>query len=306
MSRPGPVFLALALTALAAGPAFAHARGDPFEKVNRAMFRFDLALDKLIFHPLAKIYRALTPGPIGKGIHNVITNLGEPLVFANFVLQARPKRAIAAAVRLGFNTTLGLGGLIDVVAKHDPHVNNGFADTLGRWGVGPGPYLVLPFLGPSSARDFLGSGVDAVTDPLHMINYPYRNQVNVARTGLGALYARAAAGDELEDLISQSADPYASLRSSYLQERAGEIHGLAVPASLPSLEGGEPQAIPETLPPIDESAAPPASEPLPSPADHRPDDRNPPSAEPQEPAWAAAFAPSIRGGEVGASGQEGF
>ncbi|MGH7012260.1 MAG: MlaA family lipoprotein, partial [Caulobacteraceae bacterium] len=246
MPRSGPVLVALVLTALAAGPAYGHAKGDPFEKANRAMFRLDLALDKLIFHPLAKIYRALTPGPIGKGIHNVLTNVGEPLVFANFVLQARPKRAIAAAVRLGFNTTLGLGGLIDVVAKHDPHVNNGFADTLGRWGVGPGPYLVLPFLGPSSARDILGSGVDAVTDPLHMINYPYRDQVNLARTGVGALDARAEAGDELEDLISQSADPYASLRSSYLQERAGEIHGLAVPARLPSLEEGEPQDIPQT------------------------------------------------------------
>ncbi len=231
--------IALAVCLAASTPVRSATPGDPWERANRKVFIVSAVFDKVLFHPLARLYRALTPGPIGKGLHNVLINLSEPVVIANGVLQARPRAVIAAATRLGINTTLGLGGLIDVTARRDPHVDNSFGNTLGRWGVGPGPYLFVPLLGPSSVRDLFGAGFDAALDPLHMVAYPYRTQVTISRTLVGALDQRNASQDQMAALLDQAADPYATLRSVYLQDRAGEIAALrGVPTTqqpLPSL-----------------------------------------------------------------------
>jgi phospholipid-binding lipoprotein MlaA len=201
-------------------------KSDPWQKANRKVFIASAVLDHYLFHPLARLYKALTPGPIGRGLHNIVVNLSEPVVIANSLLQARPRAAIAATVRLGINTTAGLGGLIDVTARRDPHVANGFANTMGRWGVGPGPYLFAPMVGPTSLRDGFGALADLFSDPLHIIRYPHRTLIGLSRGAVGALDRRNAAEDQMSALLGQAADPYATLRSVYEQQRASEIDAL--------------------------------------------------------------------------------
>ncbi len=250
----------LAVAALVGAPAAAApAAGDPWEGLNRRGYAINRFFDKVLIRPAAMIYRALTPGAIGKGLHNAVTNLGEPLVFINDVLQLRPRRAAEAAGRFTFNSTLGLGGLIDVVAYDGvPHHDNGFGDTLGRYGVKPGPYLFIPVIGPSTVRDLFGAGVDIVTDPVHWANYPYRTEIGVADTIVGGLDTRAAADDELKAILADAADPYATLRSVYLQYRQGEIDETRGAPRLPPLPEIDETGAAPAMPDIDESPVSPA------------------------------------------------
>src|SRR5579872_4531018 len=148
------------LTVLAAAsPALAQPApaDDPFESANRQAFAGHTGLDKGLFRPLARLYHALTPGLIGVAIHNVLTNLSEPVIIANDVLQLRLKRAAHDTLRLTANTTAGWLGIMDVATPAGlPHQDNDFGVTLGRWGVPAGPYLFIPFVGPSSVRDAIG------------------------------------------------------------------------------------------------------------------------------------------------------
>jgi phospholipid-binding lipoprotein MlaA len=278
----------LTLTALSAASAAsaaarqtgaAPASDDPWERVNRRGYAINQFLDRHFIRPAAMIYRALTPGPIGKGLHNMITNLSEPLVFINDVLQARPRRAASTTVRFAFNSTLGLAGLIDVAGHGGiAHHASTFGDTLGRYGVGPGPYIFLPLVGPSTVRDLLGFGVDLALDPVHWLSYRYRTEISTSATVVGGLDTRAAADDELKAILSDAADPYATMRSVYLQYRQGEIEGDRAGRNLPPLpqidDPGEPAPTPtpalQSVPPESEAApgseAPPKAE-TPTPPD---------------------------------------
>ena len=232
---------------------------DPFEKFNRVGFKIEATLDRYFVGPLAHVYKLLTPGPIGDGIHNLVTNLTEPLAAFNGVLQLRPRRAATATARFAVNSTIGLAGLIDVGAKLKmPHRANGFGDTLGRYGVGPGPYFFLPLAGPSTLRDMFGSAVDIVADPVHLVNYAYRTEVSLS-TGLARdIDLRARSEDDLQALFGDAADPYATLRSTFLQKRESDIHGDGIsPGNLPDIG--------ESIPDIPSTASPPA-DPGPSPA----------------------------------------
>lgn len=224
-----------------AGPALAAPREDPFEKLNRVGFAITAVLAKALFAPVGKLYHALTPGPIGKGLHNAVINLGEPLVAINDLLQARPKRAGQAVVRFAYNSTFGLAGFVDV-AKHGgiPHHVNSFGDTLGRYGVKPGPYLFLPVLGPSDARDFLGFLVDQGIDPVHWANYPARTEVSTGAFAVGLLDEQQRSAGDLKALLAESADPYATLRSAYLQSRRNEVDEGRLPDVLPDLGDSPP------------------------------------------------------------------
>lgn len=227
---------------------------DPFEKFNRVGFKIEATLDRYFVGPLAHVYKLLTPGPIGEGIHNLVTNLTEPLIAFNGVLQLRPHRAATATARFAVNSTIGLAGLIDVGARLKmPHRPNGFGDTLGRYGVGPGPYFFLPLAGPSTLRDLVGSAVDLVVDPVHLVNYAYRTEVSIS-TGLTRdVDLRARSEDDLQALFGDAADPYATLRSTYLQKRESDIHGDGVsPGNLPDI--GE--SVPDTPMPAPPPAAP--------------------------------------------------
>jgi phospholipid-binding lipoprotein MlaA len=253
---------ALLLLILVPGLADAHAPGDPFEKLNRRGFAVQAVLERYAIGPLAMVWKALTPGPIGRAIHHVIVNVGEPLVIINDMLQLRPRRASRALARFSLNSTIGLGGMIDVGAKAGlPHHLSSFGDTLGRYGVRSGPYLFIPLIGPTDFRDLFGNGVDATIDPVHFARYPHRNWVSISLALASGFDQFSRAQGDLKALLSDAADPYATLRSTWLQNRAAEIAGdnaSALPA-LPDLGPAEvaPEAAsPPATPSGSDSAAP--------------------------------------------------
>ena len=134
---------------------------DPWEGFNRSMYRFNYRFDKYIFLPAVNGYQAITPGFMEKGIHNFFRNIQDITTLINSILQLSPEKTVATTARLVINTTIGLLGFIDVA--HDiPRSDEDFGQTLGHWGVGAGPYLVLPILGPSSLRDGTGTLVDRI------------------------------------------------------------------------------------------------------------------------------------------------
>ncbi|HEX7760863.1 MAG TPA: MlaA family lipoprotein, partial [Caulobacteraceae bacterium] len=238
---------------------------DPWQKMNRGFFRIHNFLDRLFIRPAAMVYRALTPGPIGKAAHNFLTNIQEPAILANDLLQLRFKRAGETSIRLVGNTLAGVGGLIDVAGKAGiPFHDNGFAITMGRYGIGPGPYLFVPLMGPSSVRDAIGTAVDFTLDPIKLVNYPRRAEVSAGLTVLSGLDLRSRSDVDLEALFADATDPYATLRSTYLQNQQAQVDGRDNPGdTLPEFEtipseqnapaGGD-QAVPQES----EQPAPPS------------------------------------------------
>jgi phospholipid-binding lipoprotein MlaA len=258
--------------------ADAHAPGDPWEKFNRFAYAVEGALDRAIFHPASLLFKNIAPGEIGHGIHNLIVNLSEPNAFVNDVLQGRFKRAAVPAGRFVTNSTIGFLGLFDVATHLGmPHHDNEFGVTLGRYGVGPGPYMFVPLVGPTTVRDLIGSGVDALIDPIHWASYANRPEVSTARALVGGLDERVRTEGQLNALLSDAADPYATLRSVYLQNKEGEIRGEGAP-----LEG---------LPSFDDPAAPPAPPP-PATAGATPVEDAPPPAPAEDAAPAESAAPA--------------
>ncbi|MEO6091849.1 MAG: VacJ family lipoprotein [Novosphingobium sp.] len=206
-----------------------HAPGDPLEGFNRRMFAVHQGLDKALIRPAALGYRHVVPRPLRTGLRHVFRNLNEPIVFLNYLLQLKPGKAAETLGRFLVNSTLGVGGLVDV-AKRDPfrlpHRPNGFGNTLGRYGVGPGPYLFLPLVGPSDLRDFVANQADSLVLPV-AVGTPFdRAEYQVPRSVLAGLDQRAESDDELRTLFASAIDPYATLRSVYLQNRASEIAAL--------------------------------------------------------------------------------
>ena len=151
-------------------PATPRVEVDPWERLNRTDYAIQGQLDRYLVRPLSKTYRFLTPGPIGRSIHNVLVNLSEPAALFNDVLQLRLKRAATPAARLILNSTIGVLGLVDVAAHVGLyHHDNEFGVTLGRCRIKPGPYVYIPMIGPGTLRDLLGSGVDFMLDPLRWL-----------------------------------------------------------------------------------------------------------------------------------------
>ena len=235
--------------ALTGGPARAR-NPDPLESFNRQNFYVNGWLDRHIIRPVAMFAQGITPGVIGKGIHNITANLKEPVVAFNDLLQLRPAQALRAMTRMTVNSTVGIAGALDVAAKIPiPRHDNGFGNTLGRYGVGPGPYLYLPILGPSDLRDLFGTGVDTMSDPINWAPYTapstfVRYIPNVYLTGgfgiVNGLDTRAEADGDLQTLLGNAADPYATLRSTYLQLRQGEVDDKHAIPALPDI--GDPLA----------------------------------------------------------------
>ena len=200
--------------------------GDPYEATNRKIFEFDQMLDRTFLLPTAKNYNAIVPEFGRDRIHDLLVNLDLPVVFANDVLQAEPSRAGETALRLTLNATLGVGGLFDVATTnfHLPYHSEDFGQTLGVWGVGGDPYLMLPVLGPSSPRDATGMVVDVALDPLTWVHFKQHIWWSAGREYMKVLDARARNIDTLADIERQSVDFYASTRSLYRQYRASEIN----------------------------------------------------------------------------------
>ena len=203
---------------------------DCFEKLNRATFALNQGLDKAIIKPLATGYKKL-PDPIQKGTGNAVKNLSNLITIPNNVLQGDIKLALINSGRLVINTTLGLLGTIDVANKmgFPKYEKEDYGQTLGAWGVGPGCYLVLPVLGPTTLRDAAGSFVNVLGgDPWynassHGNNEFLSDQLYLTSKALNGINFRAENMASLENLETNSVDFYATVKSLYSQDRENKI-----------------------------------------------------------------------------------
>jgi phospholipid-binding lipoprotein MlaA len=244
-----------------AAQAHAQTPGDPYEKLNRRLYAGAISAQRQFVRPIARVYRGLTPGPLGQMLHNFITNLGEPEVVANDLLQLRIRRAGDDLARLVTNSIFGAAGLADVaVTQGLPHRDNDFGVTLGRWGVRPGPYLFLPFIGPSDVRDAIGLGAQVALNPLTYIRFPGRVTTEITTTVIGGLDTAVRSEGELEAATADAADPYATVRSDYLQLRESMVRGEDAAPELAPIDDAAPDA-PAASPapaPSAANAAPPS------------------------------------------------
>ena len=203
---------------------------DCFEKLNRATFAFNQSLDKALIKPIAKGYRNL-PDPIQKGTSNAVKNLSNLITIPNNILQGDIKLAFINTGRLVLNTTVGLLGTVDVANKmgFPKYEREDYGQTLGAWGIGPGCYIVLPVLGPSTVRDTAGSFANVLGgDPwynasIHGNNEYLSEGLFLTSKALGGIDFRANNIESFENLEKNSLDFYASVRSLYLQDRENKI-----------------------------------------------------------------------------------
>jgi phospholipid-binding lipoprotein MlaA len=211
-------------------------QNDPYEAQNRKLFELNQSLDKNFMLPVAKGYVAVVPEPARDGIHNFVVNLDVPVTFANDVLQGEANRAGETFGRFAVNSTIGIGGLIDVAAKIGiPEHKADFGETLAVYGVGEGPYLVLPLIGPSNPRDAAGYAVDVALNPWTWISWRSSTFFKLGEDSLHIVDERSRNIETLDELERSSVDLYATLRSLYRQHRAAEInHGKANVENLPN------------------------------------------------------------------------
>ena len=216
-----PIILALVMLSLLllSAPGNASEAGDPLEPVNRATLRFNRVVDSLLFKPVARTYSVVMPEFAKQGVHNFFSNAGDVTVVVNDLLQFKFRQAGSDLSRVVVNSTLGVGGLFNVAGnalglkKHDED----FGQTLAAWGVGSGPYLVLPLLGPSTVRDAFGLATDSLTDPIVALNHePTRNDLLAGES----LDFRARVL-HFDDLIS--GDEYLFIRSAWQQHREFQV-----------------------------------------------------------------------------------
>lgn len=206
---------------------------DPMEGFNRGVFSVNEAVDKAVLEPVARGYRYVAPKPIRTGVRNFLRNLKSPIVMGNQLLQGDLPGFGNASARLFINTLLGVGGLFDVADMGGiPYEPEDFGQTLAVWGVGNGPYVVIPLLGPSTARDATGLLVDSFLDPvrIYMFNHDLE-WLHYTRIGVGAIDQREELLDVIQDLRANSFDYYAAIRSAYYQRRQALVSDMDPEAS---------------------------------------------------------------------------
>jgi phospholipid-binding lipoprotein MlaA len=208
---------------------------DPWEGWNRKVYAFNNAVDRAFAEPFARAYQRVMPSPVRSGVRNWVNNLEAPVIFANDIFQLEPKRAGVTALRFGINSTIGILGLFDPakVLGLERHAED-FGQTLGRYGARPGPYLMLPILGPSSVRDAFGSIVDIGLDPLTYAQFDGDTTLRITRGAATLVTARTDSLETVANLRATSPDSYVTLRSAYAQSRASMIrNGQETAADLP-------------------------------------------------------------------------
>jgi len=221
--------LGLLLTGACASQPAGYSEGDPLEPLNRAIYSFNDFVDKVTLRPLALGYKEMMPQPVQEGVANFYSNLLEPANGINGLLQGKPTVAGNAAGRFVINTTVGILGIFDVAGNSNileplgvkglRRQEEDFAQTLASWGIPSGPYLVLPFWGPSSLRDVGGLAGDIATNPMFYVdNSSAADKLLITR--LVDLRATLLA---LDDTIQRSSDPYVFVRSAYRQNRTYQI-----------------------------------------------------------------------------------
>lgn len=222
---------------------------DPAEGFNRSMYGLNDGIDRAVLEPVARGYRAVTPSPLRSGVRNFLNNLRSPVILANDLLQGEFHRAGQTASRFGINTTIGFFGLFDAaedmgIERHDED----FGQTLAVWGVGAGPYLYLPLLGPTTVRDGAGRIVDFALDPFTWSKFDGDDEFRATRVIVGGVSAREDLLDPIDSIRATSLDPYVTIRSTYALSRESAIrNGLQDVQDLPDFEAipSEPAAVPE-------------------------------------------------------------
>jgi phospholipid-binding lipoprotein MlaA len=211
---------AILIALLAAGCAATPGRttaDDRWEKVNRGVYKFNDAVDRAALKPVAKGYKKITPHWLRVGIGNFLGNLEYPATVANQFLQGKPKMGLRDTGRFLLNSTLGVGGLFDVATAVGLEANDeDLGQTLAVWGIGSGPYVNLPFFGPSTVRDAPTRMVDFFFDPLTYIDPPW--EALWGERVLGVVHKRAELLP-LDQTLQRTYDPYAFIRDSWLQQR---------------------------------------------------------------------------------------
>lgn len=257
---PGWLYLAAMLALLAAcastPPDYTTQVKDPWEKLNRITYAFNDKLDKAVARPVAKQYVRAVPLPTRHGIHNFLSNLGEPVTIVNDLLQGQIRQTFRDTTRFLINSTVGLAGWFDV-AQHLklPQHDADLGETLAHWGVPAGPYVVIPLLGPSDLRDGLSLYPDYYANPIkNNMQARYRN----AGTITNAIDTRAGLLD-LDSTLDNAYDPYAFMRDAWIQHRRFQLYNGNPPAQFPDYPD---------LPPddSDDSSAPAASTVITAPA----------------------------------------
>jgi len=261
-SLPGISGLLLALTLVLGGCAGPRAPGpqeasaapenfnDPYENTNRAVFRFNQNVTDHVLIPVAKTYKNVVPPPIRQNLHDFLQNLNGPVIFANDLLQGQVHLAGNTMARFLFNTTIGMGGLIDVATRLGiPYHDNDFGVTLAVWGVPDGPYIVIPVLGPSNPRDITGMVADGFADPAN-IAAGDRLYIPIARSVAQGTDALSRNYASLEDLEKTSLDYYATIRSIYRQRREAQIQHQGTNLPNPDIFSGGGGGGDESLPAI--------------------------------------------------------
>ncbi len=253
---------------------------DPAAAVNKVSFQVMEGVDKAFVGPIAHVYRDKLPKPARQGLHNFFFNLTEPVNAINHMLQLHPGRALKVVARFGINSTIGVAGLIDMAARKPfnlPYRANGFANTMGYYGIGPGPYLFLPLVGPTTVRDLIGTLLGQATLPT-LVGSPFNNRYYVTAAGaIISLDYRVEIDDDL-NTVRQTSSPYASYRQLYLKTRHDEIEALHGRGPLANGQTGvapfarplhpdpvpAPPPLPAAPPPVIDPQ--PVVQPLPSPA----------------------------------------
>jgi phospholipid-binding lipoprotein MlaA len=236
----------LTITLLTGCAAVNAPKADPLEGLNRTTFKVNETVDDYVLKPVAKGYQAVTPSFVRSGVSNAFSNIGDVGTSVNNLLQGKPGNAVSDVGRFLVNSTLGVLGLFDVATgmgleKHEED----FGQTLGSWGVGSGPFLVLPLLGPSTLRDTFAKPVDSYTGySRYMGHVPTRNSVQA----LGLINFRAELLNTTSTLDEASLDKYQFIRDAYLQRRLSQVHDGKVPQAkrdkleedldVPDLPGG--------------------------------------------------------------------
>lgn len=214
------------LSACATVPADRSDARDPFEPLNRGIYAFNDGLDRAVVRPVARGYKDHVPQPIQTGVANFFSNAKYPVTLANNLLQGKPIAAANDLARILLNTTLGLGGLLDPATRaglerHDED----FGQTLGRWGIPAGPYVIVPFLGPYTVRDGVGSLADDFAEPRGYL------KDTTARWSFWALdkFERRVRLLDADAVLDRTGDGYAFVRSAYLQRREYQVKDGNVP-----------------------------------------------------------------------------
>ena len=249
---------------------------DPWERMNRSIYKFNSTADHYVARPVARTYQKITPRPVRDSISNFIDNLFYPVTMANDLLQLKFKAFAQATGRFVLNTTVGVGGLFDPASQAGlPKNEQDLGLTFGHWGAGPGPYLMIPFLGPTDVRDGVGRVGDIWLSPPHYIRNSYASWSLWGVTIVDARY-RLLPTDRLVD---EAYDPYTFVKNAYLQRRQYDVTGGAVSQKQEQQELDEEKRILEEAGPDEGQGQQPQGQ---QPQGQQPQGQQPQTPSPQE------------------------